>query len=246
MTYFNDQQNTNTEGQPADDFVKQIVAEKGDQWADPQVIAKGYAASQEHIAKLELELKAAQGESQKNDYMKEILAKIEEGKKPPSTGDMSSNNTSGAPNKSDQTGVSAEQIKELVREAITAEEAGKTARQNLLETDAKLTELFGTEVDKEVEKKRVELGMDKASLMKLAEESPTAFFALIGKPQSKETNSLQSSHLNTSGINPNAGVRNHAYYSKLRKENPKQYRSATVQEQMLQDRLKLGADKYYN
>lgn len=246
MSYFNsDDQANQTGSQQQEDFVKRIVEEKGEQWQDPQFIAKGYVASQEHITKLQLELKAMQEKVSGEDYMKKVLEQIE-ASKTPAVGEQASVTSNGTATQTDQSGVTMEQIKELVKETLTSEERTKTAQQNIRDADAKLTELFGTEAAATVEKRRQELGLDKANLMKLAEESPTAFLTLIGVPPKKETNQVVGSTLNTEGSFNQSSERNFAFYQKIRKDNPSLYKSAKVQNQMVEDRIKLGEGKFYS
>jgi hypothetical protein len=85
-----------------------------------------------------------------------------------------------------------------------------------------------------------------AKLEEIASEAPTAFMALVGGPTPKETNSLPQGRVNTNALaatQSSLNERNWNYYNKLRKENPKLYRSEQVQSQMMQDRIRLG-DKF--
>lgn len=241
MSYFTPD-GTNQEPNGTPSFVDQIVSEKGEQWKDPEVIAKGYAASQEHIAKLELDLKAAEAEKSKTDYMKEVLDTIQKNSSPAVGEKPNGTNDSAPPPTPEVIGV--DQIKELVKEAVTVQEQNRTSSQNLMDADAKLKEKFGTEVGTVVNQRAQELGLTKEYLQSMAEQSPTAFLALIGEPQGKETNSSTSSTVNTSATVTTSGKKNFAHYNKLRKENPRQYRQPSIQNEMLEERLKQGADFY--
>lgn len=247
MTVFSSEQSTTTDGDQGKDYIADIVSEKGEQWKDPAVLAKGYATSQEYIAQLETELKVAKEANTKQDYMKEVLDSINAAKSP-SAGATATQDTNngGANTKEDHPSVSADQIKDLVKEALTLEELNRTSQQNLLETDKKLTELFGTEAANVVEKRGNELGMSKERLKQLAEESPTAFLSLMGAPSAKETNTTTTSTVNTTATSNHgsSNERNFRFYMDLKKSNPKEYRTATIQNQMLEDRLRLG-DKFY-
>lgn len=236
------EQSTTTESEK--DYIADIVAEKGAQWSDPQVVAKGYATSQEYIAKLELDLRASQEAASKQDYMKELLEKMNGANSTPSVREPAPTNTGSEPKGDDQPSIGAEQIKELVKEALTQDELNRTATQNVAEADKKLTEMFGTEAQSVVDKRGAELGMSKERMKQIAQESPTAFLALMGTPPAKETNTTTTSTVNTSNFNANPSERNFRFYMDLKKSNPKQFRSAAIQDQMLEDRNKLG-DKFY-
>lgn len=246
MSYFSEDSQQPQEPQ-TEDYVSTIVQEKGEQWKDPQVLAKGYANAQEHIAKLETELNAAKAEESKQDYMKEVLEQIKQAQSP-SVKELVNENTNGAPKEEDQPQVGVEQINELVKKAITEQESARTAEQNLKTADTELVKQFGAEAQSIVESKRQELGLSKERLAQIAQESPTAFLALVGgaAPQ-KQVSTTTTSTVNTSTDSFNqSGKRNFAYYNEMRKTNPKLYRSAQIQDQMIKDRTELGADNFYN
>jgi hypothetical protein len=242
MSYFSEE--ATPQANQTEDYLASIAQEKGEQWRDPQVLAKGYATSQEYIAKLETELKASKSEQDKSDYMKEVLAEIQKAQSP-STKELPVN-TSGTPNEADQPKVGVEQINELVKKALTDQEADRTAGQNLKVADEELVKQYGTEAEKVVEERRLALGLSKERLAQIAKESPTAFLALIGPAQKRQSNDLSTSSVNTSSDSFNKpGVRDFSYYNDMRKTNPKLYRSAQTQEQMLKDRQAIGADNFY-
>lgn len=246
MSYFSEDSQQPQEPQTKD-YVEALAQEKGEQWKDPQVLAKGYATSQEYIAKLETELNAAKAQESKQDYMKEVLEQIKQAQSP--SVKEPAPVTNGAPKEVDQPQVGAEQINELVKKAITEQESARTAEQNLKAADDELVKQFGTDAQSVVENKRQELGLSKERLAQIAKESPTAFLALVGgtSPQ-KQVSTTTTSTVNTSSntFNSQSGKRNFAYYNELRKTNPKLYRSSQTQDQMLKDRAELGPEGFYN
>lgn len=56
-----------------EDYIARVAQEKGEQWRDPQTLAKGYVHAQQRIKELE----AKQEELSKNDYAKELLAQLQ-------------------------------------------------------------------------------------------------------------------------------------------------------------------------
>ena len=77
-------------------------------------------------------------------------------------------------------------------------------------------------------------------MREIAAESPQAFFALIGEPEKTFSPMVQGS-VRTEGVNMQSSTeRDFSYYQKLRRENRNLYYSAKTQQQMYQDKARLG------
>ncbi len=231
------------DSQTNEDWMKKVVEQKGDSFADPQAVAKGYLAAQSHIDKLEREQAEMREDLAKSTYAKELLEELQKGK--PNSGEPASHNTGGTATETTTPNVSETDLKSLINETLTERESQNTARQNLEETDRKLNDLFGTEVNKVMESKGKEFGMSKEQMRELAAKSPSALLTLLGEKPKQETNLHTDSTVNTSAgfMSQNSGERNWAYYQKLRKENPNLYYTPKIQNQMEQDYAQLG-DKF--
>ena len=244
------QTNQNQEAtQTTEDFLQKVVQEKGEQWQDPQTLAKGYVNAQEYIKQLEQQTQEMREDLGKKDYAEKLLKELQ-AKQAPNSGvnaEVSTQNTGDAATENTTPTVSERDLKSLIEETLTQREQVNTSRQNLEATESKLQELFGTEADAEVTKRIKELGISKDRAKEIAAESPTAFFKLIGEEVRKESNPVRQGTLNTESgfMNQSTGKRNWAYYQKLRRENSKQYYSPKVQGQMLKDRQEQG-DKFYS
>lgn len=220
-------------------FVKKLVETKGEKWSDPEVIAKGKVEADAYIETLKQEIEKLKTLATQNSKVDELIAKIEQKAAQPTSAVQSQSRTEETPTKS---GISEENIQSLVEKALTERERNQSAKQNVAEVDARLNELYGTEAVKVVKDKSKELGLSLARLQEIAAESPSAFLQLIGEKPS-DFKPMVNGSIRTESVNvQTAGVRNHAYYQKLRKENPRQF--AQSQQQMVQDRLKLG-DNFY-
>ena len=238
-TLFGDDQSPATET-----LVSKLVAAKGEAWSDPETIAKGYLAAQAHIDTLEAERNTAVEAANKNDYMKEVLDRIEAGKAKPVSGEPVSENT--GTSATDNQGITVEQIKGLVAETLTAQEAERTATQNLGETKSLLAAAFGTESATHLAKAMATHGMTKERMDQLASESPTAFMALLGAPAQKQTNTVSTSAVNTAGsLSSDTGKQDWAYWQKMRRENPKTYRDPSTQKRMLEARESMSPEDFY-
>ena len=248
MSYFTgDNQNANTNVQNSnnqDDFIAQIVASKGDQWKDPNVIAKGYVSAQEHIKNLENQVKMFTDAQDKQDYAKDLLEQLRS--RQPSVGDATQNNNT-AVQEDTTPKFSADELKNLVKSTLLEETENSKKQANISKVDARLTELFGPKAAEVMEDRSKKLGLSKEELQSLAAKSPDAFFALVTPEQRKETNSgYTQGAVNTSASSFNApSTKNFAYYNKLRREDPKLYRSQGIQAEMYAQRMQLG-DAFYN
>lgn len=224
------------------DFVAKLREAKGENWGDPQEIAKGYLNAQKHIDTLEDELRDLRENSQKKDWAEEVLTRLEQ--RQPASREAAQGNNAGASAQETPSSPSADDIKSLIVTTLTEEETKRSKAQNLAEADRQLEQMFGTEAKQKLQEKAAELGMDVSRLQDLAEESPTAFFTLLGQAPTKETNRNPQTQVNTSaGFNHNSR-KNWAYYQKMRRENPRQYRSSQIQNEVLQERIKQGEDFY--
>ena len=216
------------------DFVKQVVEAKGEAWADPQTLAKGKLEADKFIDELQTQIKNLESAVDKQDYTKELLAKLEEGKAPQPNGVQEPENTTP---KFDE-----EQIKSLIQSTLTQTQQDQIKNSNLQKADEKLTEAYGTEAAAAVEKRSKELGLTKERLQEIAADSPDAFMSLMGQTPTKEASpTVPNGKLNTSADSfSGTRTRNWQFYNELRKSDPRTYRSASVQKQMLADRIALG------
>lgn len=229
------EQTTATETPTTEDWVKNVVAEKGEQWSDPQVLAKGYANAQQHIKELEARV-AGYAEQ---DYAKELLAKLQTQQAESSATQEFVEPAQSAPEQEDSTkGLSPEDVQSLLEKTLSIRE-----KTTMVETA--LREKFGDTANVVVHKRSQELGLSMDRMKEIAAESPQAFLSMIGEPATPENNSTSKSTVNSqAGAFQSSGNRNHEFYRDLRQKDKKRYLSAEVQQQMIQDRMHLG-DKFY-
>jgi len=244
--YF-DTTNPNPNETSTEDFVKRIVQDKGDQWSDPQVLAKGYVMAQDHIKNLEEQTASMREDLGKKTYAEDLIKQLRMERQPPITEPpVASQPTDGTNTGDTPSALSEEKLKSLITETLTFREQENTEQQNLKATSSKLTELFGTEVDKEVAKRAELVGMTKEQLQKIAAESPNAFFKLLGEEVKQESNPTRQGTLNTvTGFDHQTSTRDFKYYQALRRTNSKEYYSPKNQNLMLADRKELG-DRFFS
>lgn len=242
----NQQQQQQTQNQQ-EDYVAKLVQAKGDTWGDIQVIAKGKLESDEFISNLEKQNEELRAELDKQDYASELLKQLQSknNETPPAGNQTGVQGSTKQENTTPQ--FSEDELKALVKSTLESTNAEAVKEGNLKAVDAKLNELYGTEVDKVMEKRSADLGMTKERLQELAAESPSAFMTLIGEEVKQESNPVTKGTINTStdSFTMQTGERDWTYYQDLRRKDRKTYFTPAVQKQMMQDKLRLG-DKFGN
>jgi hypothetical protein len=232
MSYFTDQGDSGEEG----NYLVKLVAEKGEQWKEPEAIAKGYLNAQEHIQSLERKNAELLEDVTKARAREEVLEEMRKaGERPASGENLAPASTGGEADQTSQ--ISPEQIKSLVDEALTVHETRRTSAENLAKADEELTKRFGTETNSVVSSRAKELGLTRERLTEIASESPSAFLRLIGEAPAQEKGTVPRNDVNTQSdaFNQPSDVRSWEWYQELRRKNPKEYYSAKVQRQLEED-----------
>jgi len=232
------------ETQTEESYVKKLVEERGEKWSDPEFIAKGKLEADRHIQELERQLSEMREDLSKSDYAKVLLDTLQ-GKAGDTASPKPEETTQGSSAETNTTS-KAEDLESLVDEAIRKREAQQTVSQNLKQVDETLEKAYGTEAKSVVTKRAQELGMSVDRMKELASESPSAFMKLIDEAQTSDpVRAPQSSVNSQTEAFSNSGERTWNYYQELRRKNPKQYYTPKVQNQMVEDRTKMG-DRFYN
>ena len=233
---------TQEETSPQGSFLSKLVEAKGENWKDPEVLAKGKIEADGYIQTLEGQLTQMREDLKKKEYQDEVLEQLQK-KATESTAvnnGVPNNNNSNTEGENTTRNLSEEDLKSLVEQTLNQREADAVTKTNLQRVDEELDKSFGTNAEEVVKKKAEELGMSMERLSEIASESPNAFFTLIGEPK-PTFNPMVNGSVRTEGVNMQVSTdRNWQYYQKLRRENPNQYYEPKMQQQLLQDRMRLG------
>lgn len=239
---------TQQETPPQESYLQKLVEAKGENWKDPEVLAKGKLEADGYIKTLEEQVAQMREDFKKQNYQAEILEQLQNKATDTTSVDPAApnNETDGSTKAQNTTAnLSEDDLESLVEKTLVKREKDSVIKQNLAQVDQELVNSFGTEAAARVQEKAQELGMSMERLRDIASESPKAFFSLIGQPQPMSNPMVQGS-VRTEGVNMQlSSERNWAYYQNLRRENPNQYYSPKVQQQLIQDRIKMG-DKFGN
>lgn len=217
-------------------FLEALVKEKGEQWKDPEVIAKGKLEADNYIKQLKEENDRLKELAAKQDYAKSLLDELQK----PKAAEPDPN-----PQTQPTSELTEEKLKSLVETTISAREQDSIRARNKQEVTTKLLSEWGEKAGEILNVKAAEIGMPVAELEALALRAPQAFFKLVGVGQTSTTKNERTffgSSVNTEGSQfQSRGERNSQYYSNLRRENRKLYDSPEVQGQRLEDFKRLSA-----
>jgi len=230
------------ETKPVESYVTKLAEAKGDNWKDPEVLAKGKIEADSHIEQLERQLSEMKEDLGKQDYSKQLLEELQNKAADPTTANtaMPNNNTGGTVQENTNSNVSEADLKSLVEKTLSERDRESVIKQNLSLVDQELESSFGTEALNRVKEKSKELGISMQRLQEVASESPNAFFSLIGEPK-KDFKPMVQGSVRTESVNmQSSSERNWKYYQNLRRENRNLYYSPKVQQQILQDKQRLG------
>jgi len=237
-----EQATTSDETQPS--FVEKLVQAKGENWRDPEVLAKGKLEADSYVTQLEEQNRQLREDLGKNDYASQVLDAIKGKAADTSTAKDFEADTNIAGVKEDGTPptLGEDELKSLVEKALLERESKKSTEQNLKQVEETLKGQYGDNLGQALQSKANELGLSMGRMEQLASESPTAFLALFGDNKQQNTRgSMLHSTINTEGANMQSSTeRNWSYYQKLRRENPNEYFTPKVQQQLMQDRIKMG------
>ena len=232
--------NQTQQTQTQEDWLAKIVEVKGEAFKDPQVLAKSKLESDKQ---LESQLTDLRTELSKEDAAKKLLAELQSRRQDPNANSVPKQ---GETNPSDTKPVLSEDaIQRLVEETLSKREQANSAQQNAKLVQDQLTQKYGTEAKAHVEKKAQELGMSFDRLSALAAESPSAFMTLIGEPKTEFKAPVQGTINTAAGNYSNPSERNWDYYQNLRRTNKTLYFNPKTQQQMMQDKMRLG-DRFGN
>ena len=235
---------TATESQQEGSYLQRIVEAKGDNWKDPEVLAKGKLEADGYIKNLEDQLSQMREDLKKQEYKNEVLDQLQTkaAETTAATNEVPNNNSS-TKDQNTTANFSEEDLKSLVEKTLGQRELEAKVQGNLQLVDKELEGSFGTEAKAQIEKKAEELGMSIDRLRDIAAESPNAFFALIGENK-RPVSPMVAGSVRTEGVNMQSSTeRDFNYYQKLRRENRNLYYSAKTQQQMFDDKSRLG-DKF--
>lgn len=239
------------------DYVAHYFGDKEPSIDDYKEILKGKYHADKHIATLEIENRGLRKMEETSAKFDDLLQRL---KSPASTGSNEGSNqkpqaldeTDNSSKKDDEQGkFTPDMIQKLISQELNKQSELTQKQRNLEAVKTKAAELYGRNYETELLKKAKEINASPAFLESIAASNPDAFFRMMGM------NDVQSKPSNPNGAPPRpsvdtvrgnmagqGNVKNYAFYSNLRKTNPKLYSSKATQAEMHKMAATLGEDFY--
>lgn len=190
---------------PVDQFkelLSSITAEDGrPKYDSVEKALKSLPHANEHISRLEQEMKDLRAELEKRKTAEEIIERLEQ------------QNKSNATETTPQPSVDLSQIESLINNTITQKERAKMAEQNINSVVSTLSKTFGEKAEEVFYSKAAEAGLTPAQINELAKSSPKAALKIAGVMDSQAPMPAKTtSSVNTETLGAN---RNNAPSTKL-------------------------------
>jgi|TARA_R110002167_G_scaffold264255_1_gene470961 hypothetical protein len=232
---------------PQDSFLSKLVEAKGENWSNPEVLAKGKLEADTYIQTLETQLTQMREDLKKKEYQEEVLEQLQK-KATDSTAvnnGAPNNNNSNTDRENTTRNISEEDLKSLVEKTLTERDKDSVVKQNLRLVNEEMEKSYGTDATTKIQEKARELGMSFERMQEIASESPNAFFSLIGEPK-KDFRPMVQGSVRTEGVNMQASTeRDWSYYQNLRRDNRSLYYTPKIQRQLMEDKGRMG-DRFGN
>lgn len=233
---------------PEKNYFEEYVGE-GKKYKDEIAAGRALIEKDLFIEQLKREAEEARQELRSRLSVEEALTKLQE-RQTDRSGEATSHHNTGEGTQTKSTDVDIDKLVEeklSAREKAAIEAARKSKEEeNLSTVKRRLTEVYGPNYASEVKKKAQELGVSTQFLTEAGAREPNALFKLLEVDNQKGYRDITDSapppsRVNTTATtNSQSGVRDSSYYDRLKKEDPKRYWSAQVQNQRHKDALALG------
>ena len=212
----------------------------GKKFKTPEDLAKAKIEADSFIDKLKGELQEMRTELQSRLTLEEMMDKI----KPQEPAGEMPTTTQQEPGPSEAKEVN---LQEEVRRLLSEEKSKEQRTQNIETVRSTLKERFGSDYNNRLRSLSQELSVSEKFLSDMAATSPQAFLRLVDSSNQSRQTPTGAPPRSSMDVNTqmNEGSRkNWAYYSNLRKSDPRSYFSAKVQAEIHKEAMRQGP-KFY-
>jgi len=224
----------------------------GKKFKSVEALAKGKILSDAHIQRLQEENKTLRQQTEQLNNEIGNKAKIEDLIKElrnRGTSMDSGNNLTPAENNRDDSKtvpLDTDSIVSKVLESLESRSRVSTEETNQKKVVNEAKRLWGSEWKQRLAAAGEAIGMDEEMIDIWARKNPDAIIKVLSPMPNHVPANTPGSSINTSALNTHteSGVRNKAYYTKLKAKDPSGYWSPSVQIQMHKDAQKLG-EKFF-
>ena len=222
------------------DYLSDLVGD-GRKYKDEKALAKGNFYQDEHIKKLEREMKGLREDLNARLSLEQLTDKITELKNTSLSATPNHGERQDDDNKSSKPTPNLEDIERLFDEKITKREQARVKTSNLDYVRSELKKAFGNNYASKISEESGKLGLGEEFLNTLAAEQPKAFLKLFVQERVPFGHSAPPrSELNL--FTEVSGKRDEAYYKALKQKYPSEYWSPKIQNQMHNDAIRMGEE----
>lgn len=242
--FANDPGNT-PQADPTKNYLEELVGE-GKKFKTAEELARGKAEADAFIERLTKEQEALRNELNTKLTLEQYIDKMA------GTGQSITpppNEPNGNQGENIQ-GLKPEDVERIIDQRVSQREAERIQNENLRTVKETLSQQLGPDFSTKLKSIGQNIGMSEEDMTNMARTRPKALLALVSQvpqTQSQSPSTLFTAPTGTSGFrNENQPVdRTQKYYNNLKKSNPSEYWSPSVQNQLHKDALRLG-EKFFD
>lgn len=232
MTIFDDMSDDTVTIDDQKDYVAELVGD-GKKFKDVAGLARGKAEADAYIRQLTERLDEARKELGSRTSLDDFLKEMKTLRDPKPNGDHNVV-IPDSPKIPDDSS-----LEEKILSILQSQQEKQIGESNIDRVQRVLADQLGDNAKQVINNKAKELGMSVVELQGLAQKSPSAFFRLVGvseEPRLSQTPSLPRSGVNSLAVPSTSGVKNKAYFDKLKQSNPKVYWDPKTTAEMIKAR----------
>lgn len=227
---------------PAAPTFEDLVGE-GKKFADADALARAKAEADAFIERLKAENAEARAELQARLNLEELADKVVQRAQAKPQADPPHNQRQEPALETPEEKIN---LQEEVQRILRQEREQADRKGNLDKSIAGLKELYGADYQAALNKVAADLGVTKEYLTEMASTTPTGFLKVVSSVVPADDNRPVTPPVSQGGsFTPPSNIRkNSAYYSELRRTDPKAYFSKKVQQEMAKEARAQG-DAFY-
>lgn len=212
-------------------------------------ISKGKYHADMHITRLEKEQAELRKELDKRLTYEELMAKIETVKSPTSKPERVERTEDEQIEKTpNSNSLDLAKVEEIMRKTYQQESVKASQQRNIEQVKDVLTKTWGAGFERSLEQKANDLGVTKEYMDNLAATSPKAFLTLVGVTEAVRPSVAGSlpppTRVEGRSDGGKSNVKNMAYYNKMMTDNPREYWTPRVQNEIHEMARTMG-DAFY-
>jgi hypothetical protein len=242
MSVFKDEPTSNPTEEKIASYLEKIIEEKGENWKDPETLAKGKYEADKYIGDLERQLEELRKDVVREEKLDKLMDMFKSQTKDPQESGGSNTLPDKDPNDTSSGPMTDEQIRALIETHVSQRESETTRQKNLKEVDAFMQKEYGATANATIRAKAAELSMTVQELEETAARNPRAFLRLIGAEtgRTKDSSSLVGNSRRAEAVSISPTGRDWDYYQTLRRKSKATYFNPATQKQLVRDREEMG------